>query len=63
VIADRRAFWSVSEASILFMVSPRRARALISASGIEPAGRRPHGGRGRSELVWDADDLIDVLGG
>lgn len=46
---------------MLFFMEPRQVRLVIAMARMEPAGRRPHAGRGRAPLVFDADILTDIL--
>jgi hypothetical protein len=62
VITTYEAFWTPSEAAILFPpLTARQARDRALRASLEPAGRRPAEGRGRSALVYRADDWCDLL--
>jgi hypothetical protein len=62
VITDQRSFWSCAECAVLWApLTERQIREIVWRAEIPPAGRRPHGGRGRAPLVFEADLLIDLL--
>lgn len=63
-ICDQRSYWTPAEAACLFPpLTPADVRRMIRAAGVEAAGVRPPGGRGRAPLVYDAGVLCDLLGG
>jgi len=56
--------WSPQDAAILFPpITPRQAREKAASAGLKPVGRRPSEGRGRTCLVYSADDWCDLLSG
>jgi hypothetical protein len=62
IVVSQVEFWSPYEASILFPpLTPAQVREQIRRAGLEPAGRRPRNGRGRTALVYDAAALCDLL--
>ena len=63
VVTSYTDFWSPLEAAILFPpLSARQCRDIVLQAGLSPAGRRPSEGRGRSALVYSAEDWCLLLG-
>jgi hypothetical protein len=55
-------YWTVPEAAVVFRpLTEQEIRDAIRSAGVQPAGTRPHTGRGRSPLVYAASDLCELL--